>query len=284
MTKLRVLFWDVRNGGDRKLALIERIDADVVLLLAVSRTSARNWSQRWHGHYHCAAALDTVTTNQKRPHGAMIASRWPLQQAEPITELSRPERGLIATTDLDGRPLTLISWGAPNAAGEGYPTKMAAYRHMTSLLARIGHTTILGVDTNSRYDPPDPAAPEQADELRADEHAFLQRDAAHGLRDVHRTLIDRNHPRRRLLADLRPDGPLATTYIRRPHGSPRGIARGFAAGRDFGLDRMDRLFVSTELEPLACEHLYHEALDIGGDHAAVIADLELRPAAAPTAR
>ena len=94
MTELRVLFWDVRNGGDRKLSLIERIDADVVLLLAVSRTSARSWSQRWQGRYHCAAALDTVETPQKRPHGAMIASRWPRY----------------------GRHARLPSWNVPNAA------------------------------------------------------------------------------------------------------------------------------------------------------------------------
>ena len=281
---VRVMLWDVRVGGERRLPLLERVDADVLLLLGVSRKSGRSWTERWTGRYHCATGLQLATSPQKQPHGAMIASRWPLQQAEPITELARPERGLIATTDLDGRPLTLISWGTPNAAGEGYPTKMAAYRHMTSLLVAVGHATILGLDTTSRYDPPDPGVPEQPDEIRAEEHAFLRRDAAHRLRDVHRSLIDRDRPGQRLLADLRPDGPLATTFIRRPYGSPRGIARGFAAGRDVGLDRMEGLFVSSELEPLACEHLYHEALDSGGDHAAVIADLELRPGTAPTAR
>ena len=168
-----------------------------------------------------------------------------------------------------------MSWGTPSAAGEGYSAKMAAYQHMATMLAGLSQPTIVGIDTNSRYDPPDPDAKEVPDRLRAEEHAFLRRDAEHGLRDIHRVLIDRDPPRQRLLADLRPHGPLTTTFIRRPHGSPRRIARGFATGRDFGLDRMDRIFVSADIQPLACEHLYHEAVDLGGDHAAVVADLRL---------
>jgi len=39
---------------------------------------------------------------------------------------------------------------------------------------------------------------------------------------------------------------------------------------------MDGLFVSAEVTPLGCEHLYHESLDVGGDHAVVVADLALR--------
>lgn len=34
---------------------------------------------------------------------------------------------------------------------------------------------------------------------------------------------------------------------------------------------MDRLLVSQDLEPVACESLVHEALDAGSDHAAVAA-------------
>jgi len=79
LQRLRVLFWDVRVGGDRRLPLIERIDADIMRLLAVSTASARLWSQRWEGRWHTAAALDRVASPQQRPHGAMIASRWPLR-------------------------------------------------------------------------------------------------------------------------------------------------------------------------------------------------------------
>ena len=273
MVQLRVMLWDLRNGGDRKLPLLERVNADILLLLGVSRTSARKWSHRWQDRYHCAVGLDLVPSPQRRPHGAMIAARWPLGGIAVIEQLPRPERGLTATVVVGGRELALVSWGTPNAAGEGFPAKMGAYRHMSDWLSTLAGPAIVGVDTNSRFDPPDADTTVGCDELRAAEHAFLGRDASHGLLDVYRALIDADPHRRRLLADLRPDGPLATTFIRRPHYEPRRIARGFDAGRNFGLDRMDRIFVSTQVTPLACEHLYHEAVDLGGDHAAVIADL-----------
>lgn len=275
MSRLRVLSWDVGVGGHRRLPLIERIDADVLLLLGVSRQSSQAWSHRWQDRYHCVTGLELATSQQERPRGAMVAARWPLADSSVIEALPRPERGLTATIELDGTTVVLVAWGSPNAAREGFRAKMDAYRHMHHWLQGLDNPAIVGVNTNSHFDPPDPDAPDEDDELRAAEHAFLARGASHGLVDVHRILVDADPPRRWLLSQLRPAGPLATTYIRRPHGRPRGIAQGFEAGRDFGLDRMDRLFVSPHLRPLACEHLYHEAIDAGSNHAALIADLEL---------
>lgn len=271
---MRVLFWDVRVGGGRRLPLIERIDADVVLLLAVSKASARNWSQRWEGRWHTLAGLDLVTSPQQRPHGAMIASRWPLHDAAVVDELDRPERGLVVTTDHPDGPLTLVSWGTPNAAGNGRAVKNAAYAHMGELLPTLATPLVVGVDTNSWYDPPSDNAIVE-DPKVAEEHDFVDRDPTHGLVDVHRALVDADPHRARLLADLRPHGPLATTFVRRPHGQPRGLARSVDDGRPWGMDRMDRLYVSRDITPLACEHLWHEAIDAGGDHAAVIADVQL---------
>lgn len=54
VSSLRVLLWDVRVGGRRRSALIERIRADVLLILGISRASSQNWSDHWQGHYHCA--------------------------------------------------------------------------------------------------------------------------------------------------------------------------------------------------------------------------------------
>lgn len=272
---MRVVLWDVRVGGDRRLPLLERIGADVLLLLAVSKASARAWSRRWRGRYHTTVGLDLADSSQARPHGAMIASTWPIADAQVLQELPRPERGLVAHIDHPAGPLTAVSWGTPNAAGDGRETKMAAYGHMMALLQQLPPPLILGVDTNSWYDPVMSVSPSPSDDPFFDEHRLLARDAPHGLRDVHRELVDADPARGRLLADLYPHGPLATTFIRRPHGRPRAIARGFDAGLAFGLDRMDRLFVSAGITPLACEHLYHEAIDAGGDHAAVVADLEL---------
>jgi hypothetical protein len=272
---LRVGLWDLCRGGMRKLPFLDRLAADLLLLLAVSPTSARRYRQHWEGRYHCAVALELTSSWHRRPHGALIASRWPIVDAWVIDELPLPERGLVARIEHPLGRLTAVSWGTPNAAGDTRPVKEAAYRHMAGYLPSLACPMVVGIDTNSWYDP-HRLAELNPDSRQPAEHGFLHRDAPHGLVDVHRALVDADPHRSRLLADLRPHGPMATTFIRRPHGQPRRIAASFEAGQAFGLDRMDRLFVSDELTPLACEHLYHESLDLGGDHAAVVADLALR--------
>jgi hypothetical protein len=203
----------------------------------------------------------------------MIASRWPLRHARVVDGLPKPERGLIARMEHPRGSVRLASWGAPNAAGEGRAAKEAAYALMTRRLTQLKGPVIVGVDTNAWEDPPLPGADEDRAGLITNQVGFAGREPRHDLRDVYRVLIDRDEHRRRLLADLRPYGPLATTFIRRPHGRPLGIAAGIEAAERFGLDRMDRIYVSGDVEPLACEHLYHEARDAGGDHAAVVADV-----------
>lgn len=270
---MRVGLWDVCRGGLRKLPLLDRLGADVLLLLAVSPTSGRNYRRHWEGRYHVAVGLDHTTSPQRQPHGTMIASCWPILDSWVLEDLPRPERCLVARLDHPDGPLTVVSWGTPNAAGDGREAKEAAYRHLSAYLPTLPTPLIVGVDTNSWYDPPDPDATLDPDARAKEEHRFLHRGAAHGLVDVHRQLVDADPHRRRLIEDLRPHGPLATTFIRRPHRRPRGIAASTTDGERFGLDRMDRLFVSNDVRPLACEHLYHESLDVGGDHAALVADL-----------
>lgn len=272
---IRVMLWDVRVGGNRRLPLIERVDADIVLLLGVSRASGRAWSERWTGDYFTVAGLSLADSPQQRPHGAMIASRWELSDTTVLEQLPRPERGLSAVVSHPAGPLRVLSWGTPNAAGDSRPVKQSAYRIMNDHLRSLTGPVIVGVDTNTWGDPPTPEAKGPIDPDWADEHRFIARDADHGLTDVYRELVDRDPHRARLLQHLRPAGPLDVTFIRRPHGRSRAIARGIGAGEAFGLDRMDRIYVSSDVIPLACEHLYHEAIDAGGDHAAVVADLEI---------
>lgn len=268
---MRVALWDVRVGGQRKPAVLQRTDADVYLLLGVSSASAAAWTEQWRGEFHCANALERTGSAQQRPHGAMIASRWPLRSVETLSSLPKPERALLAVADTPAGPVTLISWGAPNAAGEGREAKEAAYEFMSSMLTILDGPIVLGADTNAWSDPPWHASPEPVDPLWEQQDNFVGREPRHGLHDVFRDVVDRDEHRARLLASMRPHGPLAVTYIRRPHGRPRNIVK--RDGHAYGLDRMDRLYVSHHFKPLACEHFYDEALDAGGDHALVLAEV-----------
>jgi hypothetical protein len=65
-------------------------------VLAVSPTSTHRYRQHWEERYDCAVALELTTSGHKRPHGAMIASRWPIVDAWTIDELPLPERSLVA--------------------------------------------------------------------------------------------------------------------------------------------------------------------------------------------
>ena len=276
---MRVAFWNVAGGGPRRLPLLERVDADVLLLAEVSGRSARWWAEQWAGEYHCTAALDLVDSPQQRPRGAMIASRWPLRGVRAVGGLPRAERGLIAVVEHPAKPFSLVAWSTPNAAGDGRAAKEQAYAAMIGELVGLDGLVVAGVDTNAWEDPP-LGSPEPAEDPRyAHQLAFVGRDAVHGLRDAFRVVLDRDRARSGLLRAVRPDGPLAVTYIRRPAGQPRRIVD--RPGLAFGLDRMDRLYASPEIEVRACESFYHEAVDAGSDHALVVADLAL-PGEQPT--
>lgn len=268
---MRVALWDVRVGGSRRPPVLEQTEADVLLLLGVSGASAAAWAARWQGRFHCIDALARTGSPQRQPHGAMIVSRWTLRDVETFASLPKPERALLAVCDTPRGPVTLVSWGAPNAAGEGREPKEAAYAFMSSMLAQREGPLIVGVDTNAWEDPPLQQSTASDDPQWVEQGTFVGRNPGHGLSDVFRHLIDRDEPRSRLLSSMRPDGPLAVTFVRRPHGRPRSIVK--RDGSAFGLDRMDRLYVSDHFQPLACEHFYHQAIDAGGDHALVLAEL-----------
>lgn len=229
---MRVALWDVRIGGRRKPPVLERTQADVLLLLGVSASSARAWTAEWQ-EWNCADSLSTTGSRQQRPHGAMIASRWPLRDIETYPDLPKPERALLCVADTPAGPVTLVSWGAPNAAGEGREAKERAYALMSALLSQRAGPIIVGVDTNAWSDPPLHGTGAPGDPLWKEQDDFTGRDPRHGLSDVFRTLVDGDPPRAELLASMRPHGPLAVTYIRRPHGRPRGIVQ--RDGSAFGL-------------------------------------------------
>ncbi len=270
---MRVLFWNVAVGGDRRLPLLERVDADLLLLAEVSLSSSRYWTQRWAGKYDCAAALELVDSPQDRPRGAMIASRWPLRAARAISDLPRPERGLVAETDHPGGQLSLIAWSAPNATGDGRAAKQQGYSAVHAELATLQPLVVAGVDTNTWDDPPLGSPPAELDPDWEPEQTFCGREPAHGLQDALRVVLDRDRPRSDLVRAVRPHGPLAATYIRRPAGRPTRIIN--RPGMAFGLDRMDRIYASPTIEVAACETFYHEAIDAGSDHALVLADLRI---------
>ena len=67
--------------------------------------------------------------SKRSPHAAAIIARngWELSDGALIPEMPKPGRGVVALASRGKESVSVISWHAPNAAGEGPPTKMAGY-------------------------------------------------------------------------------------------------------------------------------------------------------------
>lgn len=182
--------------------------------------------------------------------GLLFAEGTEILEQGVIGDLPKPQRGLWAKVRLPSGPtLTAVSWHAPNAAGDGAPVKMTAYRTMNGWLRGRG-PVVLGADLNSWRDPVDLLPAERGDEFEA-EHAFVGPQPEHGLRDCFRQVLeDRGELDR--LRSVAPDGPLAVSYVLKRAGG----------------QRMDRIFASPELKPLdAAYEPVEDATRAGSDHA-----------------
>ena len=86
--------------------------------------------------------------------------------------------------------------------------------------------------------------------------------APHGLRDAFRDVLARDPQRLAAILARRPGRSLATTYL-------RGRSNNAVA------ERMDRIFVSGEVQVRDVEHHFADAVAVGSDHAVVVAELSM---------
>jgi hypothetical protein len=127
--------------------------------------------------------------------------------------------------------------------------------------ASRSYPMVAGIDRNApKMDHPDLA---RAVWFWEEERRVFGSDTAHDLRDVLRTYLE-THPRKlRRIVKERPDGPLATSFM-------RGKGKGHKPGR------YDAIYASPELEVRDVRYPFDEAIAAGSDHGLVWAELELR--------
>jgi len=265
---VRILTWNIncfvpwRTG--EKAALLGALDWDVALLQEVGREPFERLMRGDALHGAEALAL-TGGEHHARPHGCAILSRvGPLADLEVLEGLPISERFLAATVAVDGVPVRVATWHAPNAAGDGVATKMLGYREVAAWATRTvasGAHVVLGADTNAWEAGFEQAPLDEGSEF-ADEHRFVLEPAPHGLRDAFRDVLARDPERLAGILARRPGRSLATTYL-------RGTANNPVA------ERMDRVFVSSSVAVQDVEHHYADAVAVGSDHAAVLARLSL---------
>jgi len=265
---MRVVTWNIncfvpwRTG--EKAALLGALDWDVALLQEVGREPFERL-MRIDGVEGAEALALTGGAHHRRPHGCAILSRvGPVGDLEVLEGLTIGERFLAGTVELDGVPVRVSAWHAPNGPGDGLALKMSGYREIAAWAARTvasGSHVVLGADTNSWEAGFDQGPLDEGSDF-AEEHRFLLEPAPHGLRDAFRDVLSADPERLASVIARRPDRSLATTYVR--GGSNNPVA-----------ERMDRVFISAGIAAHDVEHHYGDAVAVGSDHAVVLARLSL---------
>lgn len=229
--------------------LLDRCDADVVALQEVSGAVAKELRSHTAGPSLFSQELHPGATWRWMGCGLLLREGTTVLDSGVIATLPKPQRGLWAAIELAGRRLTVVSWHAPNVPGDGLAAKMAAFEAMTRWIAGAPAPVVLGADLNTWRDPVDPLVADPIDRFYQ-EHLFVGPDAPHGLLDAYRTVVTADGHLAEL-RQLRPDGPLATSYT-------------LGNGAEH---RMDRIYASPELQPVRAGYEYGAAIECGSDHA-----------------
>lgn len=194
-------------------------------------------------------------TISARPHGVAIVARhgWHLVDPSAIVGTPKPGRGVHARARRGDKAVSVISWHAPNAAGEGVKTKMAGYQALIVATGAIDGPLVVGFDSNhwslgtdlqlGGYDAASPCSVK---------NQFFSATPQHRLRDALLVHLRQSPEFYERLLQQRPNGPLEVTY-------KRGAT----------LDRFDYIMVSDELDVDDISHDFDGACKAGSDHGLV---------------
>ena len=186
-----------------------------------------------------------------------------LQSISLVPRLAFPERTLVASLELNGKLITACSFHTPPGVSWG-EVKPRTLKAIARWLARQTGPLIFGIDANCpKTDHPDINKNEW---WWDDEALLLGSSPLHGLRDVFRIHLESNPIERDRIVAARPNGPLATSYIR---GSRRKIAC-----------RYDFIYASPDIGVAKVDYRFDRAIKAASDHALVVADLDITLSAA----
>ena len=268
---MRFATWNIKNTGKehayRRVQFLSDWPWDILALQEVSPTAweiIRNSGLSESGIYTFDGF--NLTPIGKRPHGVAILARHGYQLGEPrlISNLPKAERALTAITKTSDSYVNLISWHAPNAAGEGVEVKMQGYRGILNGLNALQGPTVMGFDANHwnlSIEIDVPFVPSDDNKWLL-ENQFFGSNGLHTLRDAYLDYLKHNPREYAEIVKMRPIGPLAVSYIR---GSTMNPVE----------DRFDYIFVSPDINVINCTYEYSKAKEAGSDHGIVFADLIL---------
>jgi hypothetical protein len=266
---MTVAFWN-RHYHRRPGPQIEMLDAtawDVAVLVEVDAPMHAALRAAF-GDDHVMCTLGQVDcSDMKRPHGVAFVARNGCELADlrlPVAarpddaSAPRPERFGVAIVLLDdGRSVEVIGFHAPYAAGsaDNRRRKRRAYEALNDYLCSTAvWPTIVGMDGNNWGDSVPVAPPELRDDDWDSERRFHGADPAHQLKDVLREHVLTDPVAQAAAArEVAAGRPITVTYRRR-HAN----------------DRMDRIYVSPDIDVDDCTVRLEDAERVGADHALVV--------------
>jgi hypothetical protein len=218
----------------------------------------------WSGANGLELAWLDGAGSPSRPHGAAVVARngWELDSFE-VVGGPKSGRGVVARAVRGPEAIAVMSWHAPNRAGQGLEAKMDGYRAMIERVRKLEGPLVIGMDANhgspgTSLDPVDP----DPDHEHALEIEFFSNAPGHDLSDALLVYLRDDPDAYRELLRQRPDGPLEVTYA---HGATP--------------DRYDYIMITSQFEVEHIVHDYAGALAAGSDHGFVSAELVARGSA-----
>jgi endonuclease/exonuclease/phosphatase family metal-dependent hydrolase len=268
--QLSVATWNLNCIGNevrsaKKIEFLEQSSWDIACLQEVNKNASAALAA--HDEWSIVDGLQMVlpeVSGWRTPHGAVLVARngWKLGGGILVTNTPTPGRGVLARASRRGVRISVISWHAPNASGEGVETKMAGYRAVLASIERVKGPLVVGLDSNhwsrtTALDPPPPPLPDDPFEV---EDRFFSDEPQHQLRDALVEYLRQNRRRHDEIVRERPDGPLEITYIRGHGKTP---------------DRFDYLMISDTFGVDSITHDWRATTEGRSDHALVSATLTL---------
>ena len=257
---LSVATWNLKfnSAPGRTLSYLGQARWDVACLQEVSGSASAWLEQRDDWTVIDGLKLtEQQPTAGKRPHAAAIVVRngWRLASPGVVADTPTPGRGVTGIARRDHDVVSIISWHAPNAAGEGVRTKMAGYRAGIAAIAAITGPLIVGLDSDHWSLSADlDIADGDSTSPFAIENQFFSSRPQHRLRDALPAYLRENPDAYNRLIKARPHGPLEVT-------DKRGKT----------LDRFDYIMVSDDFHVDDISHDYEGARGAGSDHGMVSA-------------
>ena len=261
--KLNFASWNInyRNFTSKHLDFINSTDCDVIALQECKQSFFDDLKQKKlfsFGDFSLVLHPPPAEGGKSRNLGCAIFSKHKIKTSFVIQEVAFPERTLVTQCKFGESLIQFCSFHIPPGSSWG-KIKPQTFKILAKWLKAQKNRMVLGIDANAPKS--DKINIAENEWWWKDEPVFLGAKPEHHLEDVFRKFLNRTPEKLEEIQKLRPDGPLAVSYIR-------------GNKRKYTPSRYDFIYATKDIGVINVKYLYDEAIEAGSDHALVLAELE----------